>query len=65
MTAAAADPYTLPLDKLDPSSGSLFQQQHWAYFERLRKEDPVHFVDSEEFGPNGIPGQFDAAHCRG
>jgi cytochrome P450 len=52
MNAPAADPYTLPLDTLDPSCGSLFQQQqHWAFFERLRKEDPVHFVDSEEFGP--------------
>ena len=26
-------------------------QSHWAYFERLRKEDPVHFCNSEEFGP--------------
>ena len=43
MNAPVVDPYTLPLEQLDPSSGSLFQQQkHWAYFERLRKEDPVH-----------------------
>ncbi len=52
MNAPIADPYSLPLDELDPSAGVLFQRQlHWAYFERLRKEDPVHFVDSEEFGP--------------
>jgi cytochrome P450 len=52
MNAPIADPYSLPLDELDPSAAALFQQQqHWAYFERLRKEDPVHFVDSAEFGP--------------
>lgn len=52
MNAPFPDPYSLALEDLDPSSGALFQQQqHWAYFERLRKEDPVHFVDSEQFGP--------------
>lgn len=52
MNTPIADPYSLPLETLDPSKGVLFQQQkHWAYFERLRKEDPVHFVDSEDFGP--------------
>ncbi len=52
MNAPIPDPYSLALEDLDPSSGALFQQQrHWAYFERLRKEDPVHFVDSEQFGP--------------
>lgn len=52
MNAPIPDPYSIALEKLDPSAGALFQQQkHWAYFERLRKEDPVHFVDSPEFGP--------------
>ncbi len=52
MNAILPDPYTIPLEELDPSKADLFlNQQHWAYFERLRKEDPVHFVDSEEFGP--------------
>lgn len=46
------DPYSLPLEELDPSCSRLFQQQaHWDYFRRLREEDPVHFVDSPEFGP--------------
>ena len=50
--AQFADPYSLPIDKVDPSNGGLFQsQEHWAYFRRLRDEDPIHFVDSEEFGP--------------
>ena len=52
MNTPIPDPYSLPLEALDPSQGALFQQQkHWAYFERLRKEDPVHFVDSAQFGP--------------
>ena len=52
MTAMIADPYSIPLEQLDPSDARLFQQQkHWAYFERLRREDPVHFVDSAQFGP--------------
>jgi len=52
MNAILPDPYTIPLEELDPSHPDLFMsQEHWAYFERLRKEDPVHFVNSEEFGP--------------
>jgi cytochrome P450 len=52
MNAPIPDPYSIPLAELDPSDGRLFQnQQHWAYFERLRAEDPVHFVDSDQFGP--------------
>ena len=52
MNAPATDPYSIPLDKLDPSDGKLFQTQaHWEYFRRLRKEDPVHFVESDAFGP--------------
>ena len=47
-----ADPYALELKDLDPSIPHLFEQQaHWDYFKRLREEDPVHFVNSEEFGP--------------
>ena len=52
MNAPLPDPYSIPLDQLDPSRGELFRTgQHLAYFERLRTEDPVHFVNSEEFGP--------------
>ena len=52
MNASIPDPYTIPLEQIDPSDARLFQQQkHWAYFERLRKEDPVHFVNSAQFGP--------------
>jgi cytochrome P450 len=52
MNAPISDPYSIPIEQLDPSDARLFQnQQHWAYFERLRKEDPVHFVNSAQFGP--------------
>lgn len=47
------DPYSIPLDgNFDPSDGYVFQSEdHWAWFERLRKESPVHFTEDSEFGP--------------
>jgi cytochrome P450 len=47
------DPYSIPLDSnFNVADGRLFQADaHWAWFERLRKEDPVHYCESEEFGP--------------
>jgi cytochrome P450 len=51
-TEYVADPYTLPLADVNPAQGVLFQNDaHWPYFERLRKEDPVHFSAESEFGP--------------
>jgi len=45
------DPYSIPLDEIDLSVARYFQnQQHFALFERLRKEDPIHFTENEEFG---------------
>ena len=45
------DPYSLPLDALNPLSSRLFlENKHWAFFERLRKEDPVHLSIDEEYG---------------
>ena len=44
--------YALPLDKLNVAQPILFQSDTmWPYFERLRKEDPVHFCAESEFGP--------------
>ena len=49
---AGADPYSLPLEKIDVSDGELFETDtHWGYFERLRREDPVHYCPASEFGP--------------
>ena len=46
------DPYKLPLEEIDPAQPALFfQNAEGPYFERLRKEDPVHLTpDNEEFG---------------
>ncbi len=46
------DPYSLELSEINMSQPALFQQDlHWAYFERLRKEDPVHYCAESAFGP--------------
>jgi cytochrome P450 len=52
MGQAGADPYSIPLEKIDVSDPELFETDtHWGYFERLRKEDPVHYCAESEFGP--------------
>ncbi len=44
--------YATPLDQLNPAQPTLFQADaHWAMFERLRAEDPVHYTAEHEFGP--------------
>jgi cytochrome P450 len=47
-----ADPYLIPLDKIDVSNPDLHQQNVvGAYFKRLRKEDPVHYCADSPLGP--------------
>ncbi len=44
--------YALPLDKINVAQGILFKTDTmWPYFERLRREDPVHYCADSEFGP--------------
>ena len=44
--------WKLPLADLDPSNGHLFRDDSiGAYFERLRREDPVHYCAQSRFGP--------------
>ena len=46
------DPYSIPLAELDPAKVEIFQQDAlWGYFERLRAEDPVHFLEDSDYGP--------------
>jgi cytochrome P450 len=46
------DPWSVPLDAIDVSDPALFETNtQWGYFDRLRKEDPVHFAESPLFGP--------------
>ena len=52
MRQAGADPYSIPLEKIDVSDSELYEtDSHWGYFERLRKEDPVHYCAESAFGP--------------
>lgn len=44
--------YDEPLETLNPAQPKLFQDDAmWPYFERLRKEDPVHFTPQSDYGP--------------
>ena len=44
ITDPRATAYTMPLEDFDVSKAGLFQADaHWPYFERLRREDPVHY----------------------
>jgi len=46
------DPATVPLEDIDVSQAELYETDaHWAYFERLRREAPVHFCAHSDFGP--------------
>jgi cytochrome P450 len=52
MRQAYADPYSVPLDKIDVSDPELFETDTlWGYFDRLRAEDPVHYCAQSEWGP--------------
>jgi len=49
---AIPDPYSIPLADLNVAQPELFQADAmWPYFERLRREDPVHYCANHEFGP--------------
>jgi len=51
-SGALQDPWQTPLEALDVSDSRLYQQDAWRpYFERLRREDPVHFTPVSPFGP--------------
>src|ERR1700754_1995386 len=52
INAARDAAYALPIDQINVAQPILFQQNAmWPYFERLRKEDPVHYTADSEFGP--------------
>src|SRR5512134_3505553 len=49
---AGADPRSIPLAAINVADPELFETDtHWGYFERLRKEDPVHYCARSDFGP--------------
>jgi cytochrome P450 len=46
-----ADAYSLPLDAIDVSDPKLYQNDiYFPYFERLRREDPVHWTQDGMYG---------------
>ena len=54
------DPYAVDLDQMDPSHPALFQHDTmWAHFERLRKEDPVHYHETSLVGPYWSVTKYD------
>ena len=49
---SGTDPNTVPIEQIDVSRPELMQNDtHWGYFERLRREDPVHYCEDSMFGP--------------
>ena len=51
LEAARAEAYATPLDQIDVSVQDRFENNtFWPFFERLRKEDPVHYTPASEFG---------------
>ena len=60
LEAARAEAYSTPLDQIDVSVGARFvTNTFWPFFERLRREDPVHYGVSPEFGPFWSITKFD------
>jgi cytochrome P450 len=51
-SAARERAYSMPIADFDPGDPELFgSDTHWAYFDRLRQEDPVHYCKDSMFGP--------------
>jgi len=49
---AEQEAWSLPLEELNPAQPALFQADaHWAMFDRLRNENPVHYTREHEYGP--------------
>jgi cytochrome P450 len=50
--AARERAYSIPLEDFDPGDPELFRTDTiWPYFDRLRKEEPVHYCKDSMFGP--------------
>jgi cytochrome P450 len=51
-TDAKERAYSIPLSEIHVGDPALFaSDSHWPYFDRLRREDPVHYCRESEFGP--------------
>jgi cytochrome P450 len=56
---------TLPLSQFDVSDPKLYQDDAWRpYFQRLRREDPIHYVPASPYGPYWAVSKYqDIMHC--
>ncbi len=44
--------WSIPLEQFNPGDPELFRSDtFWPYFDRLRREDPVHYCKDSVFGP--------------
>ncbi|MFL6791651.1 MAG: cytochrome P450, partial [Bradyrhizobium sp.] len=44
--------WSIPLEEFDPGDPELFKTDaFWPYFDRLRREEPVHYCKDSMFGP--------------
>ena len=60
---AAARAWSMPLEDINVADPELFRSNtFWPYFERLRKEDPVHYCKEHEFGPYWSVTKIGRAH---
>jgi cytochrome P450 len=58
--ALRQDPWSLPIDEIDVSDGTLFEHDAYApYFARLRRDDPVHYTAESPFGAYWSITRFD------
>ncbi len=52
LSKAREHAFSLPIEEVNPAQPALFESNtFWPYFERLRKEDPVHLATSDIYGP--------------
>ncbi len=57
---AGEDPASVPLARIDVSDSELFATDTlYGFFERLRREDPVHFCADSDFGPYWSVTRYD------
>ncbi|MGI9327344.1 MAG: cytochrome P450 [Pseudomonadales bacterium] len=55
-----SDPQSIPLSEIDVSNPSLYEaNRHWPYFERLRREAPIHYCANSTFGPYWSVTRYD------
>src|SRR5277367_3131893 len=61
----ALDAQLIPLDEIDVSDPLLYQEEAWhPYFERLRREAPVHYCADSAYGSYWSVSKYnDIMHC--